>query len=223
MYTEDDLLALSGLQHLAYCPRQWALIHLEQAWSDNRFTAEGNLLHRRSDSAAGESRGEVYVARSLRLHSYRLGLAGIADVVEFHRDPDGVTLPGRPGRWRPYPVEYKRGRPKEGEFDRVQLCAQALCLEEMLDTGVSEGSLFYGKTRRRQQVAFDQALRARTTSLAEEMHRLWEAGQTPPAEYGPRCDQCSLFEQCQPKSIGRQRASIWLQRALDANRKEDVP
>jgi len=222
MYAEDDLLALSGLQHLAYCPRQWALIHLEQTWGENRFTAEGNLLHRRSDSAPGESRGELYVARSLRLHSYRLGLTGIADVVEFHRDPAGVTLPSHQGRWRPYPVEYKRGGPKEGEFDRVQLCAQALCLEEMLHTTVVEGSLYYGKTRRRVRVSIDEPLRARTTELAAQLHRMWESGQTPPPEYGPRCERCSLLEQCQPRSLNRQRASAWLQHALDANRSEDA-
>jgi CRISPR-associated exonuclease Cas4 len=174
MYTEDDLLPLSGLQHLAYCPRQFALIHLEQAWADNLYTAEGNILHRRADKAEAETRGGIHIARSLRLQSLALGLAGIADVVEFHRvaeDAPGVELPRLTGRWRPFPVEYKRGRPKANDCDQVQVCAQALCLEEVMGLDIPEGALFYGKTRRRKTVRFDDKLRARTKGLAEEYCR----------------------------------------------------
>jgi CRISPR-associated exonuclease Cas4 len=174
MYSEDDLLPLSGLQHLAYCPRQFALIHLEQAWADKLFTAEGNLLHRRADQAEAETWGGIHIARSLRLQSLALGLAGIAEAVEFHRvaeDTPGVELPQLAGRWRPYPVEYKRGRQKANDCDHVQVCAQALCLEEVMGLDIPEGALFYGKTRRRKTVRFDDKLRARTKGLAEEYCR----------------------------------------------------
>jgi CRISPR-associated exonuclease Cas4 len=217
LYTEDDLLPLSGLQHLAYCPRQFALIHLEQAWADNLFTAEGNVLHSRTDEAGAETRGDIHIARSLRLQSLALGLAGIADVVEFHRvaeDAPGLELPRLRGRWRPYPVEYKRGRPKTSDCDEIQVCAQALCLEEMLDLEIAEGALFYGKTRRRKTVRFDAKLRRRTEELAAEMHRLWRAGLTPPAIYGPKCEQCSLLDLCMPRTAKRDAAG-YLDRMLD--------
>ena len=215
MFSEDDLLALSGLQHLGYCPRQWVLIHLEQQWGENRYTAEGNLLHARAHGDERESRGPVHTARGLRLHSRRLGLNGVADVVEFHRDDEGVAVPGRRGRWRPYPVEYKRGRAKKGDCDRVQLCAQALCLEEMLHCVVPEGALYYGKTHRRQTILFDDALRSRTEALAAELHRLWEAGVTPPAEPGAKCDHCSLKERCMPELTGGVRR--YLERMLEGS------
>ena len=217
MYSEDDLLPLSGLQHLAYCPRQFALIHLEQAWADNLFTAEGNILHSRTDQAEAETRGGLHIARTLRLQSRRLGLAGIADVVEFHRDADdagGVELPKLDGRWRPYPVEYKRGRPKPNDCDEIQVCAQALCLEEMLGLDIPEGALFYGKTRRRKVVQFGDELRKRTEDLSAAMHRLWNSGRTPAAEYSRKCDQCSLQDLCMPKSAKRD-ATSYLERMLD--------
>jgi CRISPR-associated exonuclease Cas4 len=206
-YTEDDLLPISGLQHLAYCPRQFALIHIEQAWAENLYTAEGQLLHRRADRNEHESRGGVHIARALRLRSLRLGLSGIADVVEFHRisQGEGVELHGKPGRWQPFPVEYKRGRPKKGDMDQVQLCAQAICLEEMLGAVIPAGALFYGKTRRRKEVILDAALRTRTAELAERMHAIRRAGETPTAEEGPKCEQCSLRSLCLPQSGHYQR------------------
>lgn len=218
MYSEDDLLPISALQHLAYCPRQCALIHIERVWAENRFTAEGNLLHRRADSLTRESRGRLHVARSLRLHSYRLGLAGIADVVEFHEVADeetGVALKGLNGRWMVVPVEYKRGRPKESDCDEVQLCAQALCLEEMMNAAINEGFLYYGKTHRRRSVSFDDTLRQRTEDLAAELHRLFDSAKTPPPEHGPKCENCSLKEQCLPEA-GRRSAESYLRRMLDA-------
>lgn len=216
MYEEDDLLPLSALQHLAYCPRQCALIHVERVWSENRFTAEGNLFHRRTDQPASETRGGLHVARAVRLHSFRLGLAGIADVVEFHRtgDESGVVLAGHDGFWRPIPVEYKRGRPKEGDCDQVQLAAQALCLEEMLGTSIAEGYLYYGKTRRRQCVPFDEALRTRTVALAAELRRLWDSGRTPPAEPGAKCEHCSLQSQCMPDIARHGDVQSYLERML---------
>lgn len=216
VYSEEELLPISALQHLAYCPRQFALIHLEQVWDDNRYTAEGNLLHARANTGKGETRGDLITARSLRLHSFALGVSGIADVVEFHkREKGGCSLSGREGGWQPYPVEYKRGRPKKGDCDQVQLCVQALCLEEMLNISVPEGSLFYGKTRRRKSVVLDQGLRARTRRLAEDLHRLWREGRTPRAEYGAKCDNCSLRARCLPEISSQQDIGAYLQRMFD--------
>jgi len=193
MFTEDDLLPLSGLQHLAFCERQWALIHIEGAWAENRLTVEGRHLHERVHEAGDETRDGVRIARGVRLRSLRLGLVGQADVVEFHTTPDGERV---------FPVEYKRGRPKPDRCDEVQLCAQAMCLEEMLNTDIPDGAIFYGQPRRRHAVAFDDTLRAEVERLAERMQALFRAGVTPPAQYEPKCRNCSLVEVCLPKSAG---------------------
>jgi CRISPR-associated exonuclease Cas4 len=195
MYTEDQLLPLSGLQHLAYCERQWALIHLEQQWAENRLTAEGNLLHEAAHREGKESRPGVKICRALRLRSLRLGLSGQADIVEFH------------GR-QPFPVEYKRGKPKADLSDSIQLCAQAICLEEMLELAIPCGALFYGTTRRRMDVVFGETLRNEVERQAERMHELYIRRCTPPAEYAPKCDNCSLIEVCLPKQ--RRDASRYL-------------
>lgn len=202
VYTEDDLIAISALQHMAFCERQCALIHVEQVWAENRLTAEGRVLHERVHDAGAESRGEVRTVRGLRLRSLRLGLSGVADVVEFHSDPEGVPVPGLRGIWTPFPVEFKRGRPKPDGCDDIQLCAQAMCLEEMLDTAIAGGALFYGQPHRRHPVAFDDALRTRTEELALRTHALIESGRTPPAMYAKRCESCSLFDLCKPQTIG---------------------
>ena len=213
MFEEDDLRPLSALQHLVFCERQCALIHIEQVWVENRFTAEGRLLHERVDHDKGESRGDLRIARGLPLRSLRLGLVGKADVVEFHRvegDGPGVTLDDASGRWQPYPVEYKRGKPKIHRADEVQLCAQALCLEEMLQfsplnpprgtlqPAIHEGALYYGQKRRRQVVPFDQELRTLTENAARRFHELLAAGKTPVAVREPKCEQCSLLHVCLP-------------------------
>lgn len=201
MFTEDDLRPLSALQHLVFCERQCALIHIEQVWVENRFTAEGRLLHDRVDAGGRESRGDLRIARGLPLQSLRLGLTGKADAVELHRvasGDEGVALPGLTGFWRPYPVEYKRGRPKRHRADEIQLCAQALCLEEMMEVGVPEGALYYGERRRREVVAFDAELRARTEDTARRLHELLAAGRTPTATREPKCRDCSLLEVCLP-------------------------
>lgn len=202
MYREDELIAISALQHMAFCERQCALIHVEQVWAENRLTAEGRVLHERVHDAGAESRGEVRTVRGLRLRSLRLGLSGVADVVEFHADSEGVPVPGLRGTWTPFPVEFKRGRPKPDGCDDIQLCAQAMCLEEMLDAAIDEGALFYGQPRRRHPVAFDEALRARTEELARRTHELIGSGRTPPAVYAKKCDSCSLFDLCKPQTIG---------------------
>jgi CRISPR-associated exonuclease Cas4 len=188
MFTEDDLLPISALQHLLYCERQCALIHIERAWMENLFTAEGRILHEKVDSGEDSVRAGRRIARSLPLRSLMLGLSGIADVVEF--GPGGAEV---------FPVEYKRGRSKAADWDRVQLCAQAMCLEEMLNVQIAEGALFYGKTRRRERVGFDGALRFETIETAARLHRLILAGKTPPAEYDAKCDACSLIELCMPE------------------------
>lgn len=216
MYDEIDLLPLSGLQHLAFCERQWALIHIEQQWVENRLTAEGRVLHERADTPSRESRGDVRIVRGLSIQSHELGVVGRADVVEFHRTDDadaastdctrkavGIHLLNATGLWRPFPVEYKRGRPKPFQADRVQLCAQALCLEVMLGVSVPAGALFYGKTRRRIDVTLDDPLRKETKRLAARMHELFRSGVTPRAIYDRRrCDRCSLYDCCLPKTTG---------------------
>ncbi|MDY6827715.1 MAG: CRISPR-associated protein Cas4 [Bacillota bacterium] len=195
-YTEDQLLPLSGLQHLLFCNRQCALIHVEQTWVENRFTAEGRIMHDRVHEADRESRGNVRIETSMPMRSLRLGVVGQADVVEFHLDTGNDE-----DLWRPFPVEYKRGKPKKDNCDRVQLCAQALCLEEMLHIEVPEGALFYGKTRRRQDVIFDAILRKETEDAAKRLHELFDSGRTPKPVYKKKCDTCSFIRLCLPKTF----------------------
>lgn len=200
---EPELILLSALQHYLYCPRQCALIHVERQWTENQFTAEGQLLHQRTDLSSGERRHGVRTVTALPIANERLGITGVADVVEFH---DG----------RPYPVEYKRGRPKSHRADEVQLCAQAMCLEAMFDTTVPEGALFYGRTRRRQIVVFDDALRGLVIDVITSVREMIEHGITPPPEYqSKRCDSCSLIELCQPKRLEKAiNVDAWLARQL---------
>lgn len=203
MFTEDDLLPISALQHLQFCERQWGLIHLEQQWEENRLTAEGRVLHDRVHESDSEARPGIVIARGLPIHSLRLGLSGQANVVEFHAAQNGVEVPGRRGLWRPFPIEYKRGKPKSGYCDEVQLCAQALCLEEMFTTAIQTGALFYGTNRRRTEVPFDAALRKRTEELAARMHQLYAARITPPAVYAKKCNNCSLYNRCLPRTASK--------------------
>jgi CRISPR-associated exonuclease Cas4 len=184
-YLEADLIPISALQHYVVCPRQCALIHLESVWIENERTAEGRVAHERVDRGGAETRDAVRRAYGVPLRSLRLGLAGRADVVEFHAGPDG-------GSERPFPIEHKRGRPKRGDEDRVQLCAQALCLEEMMGVPVPAGALFYGQSRRRAEVVFDDALRRRTETVAGEVRALFGAGATPPPPAVAPCKSCSL-------------------------------
>ena len=219
MYNEDELLPLSGLQHMAFCERRWALVQIEDVWADNRFTAEGKALHEKAHSGEIESRPGALIRRTVPIHSFRLGLSGQADVVEFlpaHAGAGGIELAGRRGLWRPYPIEYKRSRDKAGSMAyRVQLCAQALCLEEMLGITVPEGAVYDGRTRRRQAVIFYNELRRLVESLAERMHGLFSQKLTPPAVLKRACRSCSLFEQCLPEKINRERSvSRYLERWL---------
>ena len=193
-YAEEDLIPLSAVQHVMFCERQCALIHVEQVWDENLFTAQGRIMHERVHDRDRESRGDVRTERGLPLRSLRLGLIGKADVVEFHRTESGT--------WQPFPVEYKRGKTNIDVCDRVQLCAQAMCLEEMLSCEIEYGAIFYGRPRRRERVKLTAGLRERTESLTDELHRLYEAGATPRAKYQKKCGSCSLYETCMPKVTG---------------------
>jgi CRISPR-associated exonuclease Cas4 len=205
---DDDLIPLSALQHHLFCPRQCALIHVEQAWAENRFTAEGRVLHEATSEIGSEKRRGVRVVTAMPLASRRLGVSGIADLVELHRTQEGA--------WRPFPVEYKRGKPKAHRADEVQLCAQAMALEEMFACELSEGALFYGETRRRVAVMLDEELRMLTIEIASACRAMIAAGETPAAKYAKRkCGSCSLADICQPKRMSRPSpASEWLARAL---------
>jgi len=190
-YDENELIHLAALNQYAYCPRRCALIHIEQLWEENLFTAEGKVMHEKVDTANRESRGKIRIEYGVPLRSLRLGLIGKADVVEFHKKDDGA--------WLPFPVEYKRGKPKLDDSDKVQLCAQAICLEEMLGGNIPSGAIFYGQTRRRMEVVFDNVLRMETEETAKKVHELIESGITPKAEYSAKCKKCSLLELCLPK------------------------
>jgi len=198
MYSIDDLLPLSALQHIAFCERQCALIYTEQVWAENRLTVEGKIMHEHVHDESRESRGGIRIDYGVSLRSLRLGLIGKADVVEFHHRPDGS--------WLPFPVEYKRGKPKADDCDKVQLCAQAICLEEMLSASIPVGALFYGETRHRLDVVFDETLRRETEETAHRAHALIASGRTPPPVYEKRCESCSLMAECLPKTIQKRRS-----------------
>jgi len=204
IFNEDDLLPVSALSHLLFCERRAALIHIEQAWAENLFTAEGRIMHERVHTADRESRGDIRIEFAMSIRSLRLGLIGKADVVEFHRKPDLQNIGS--AVWVPFPVEYKRGKPKKDYSDKVQLCAQALCLEEMLNIEVPSGAFFYGKKRRRTDVVFDDALRRQTEDTAMRLHELIASGRTPKPVYMKKCDSCSLVDICLPKILGKKRS-----------------
>lgn len=211
---------LSGLQHFSFCRRQWALIYLEQLWNDNLRTVEGNLLHEKAHNAgAAEKRGDLLILRDLRIFSATLGISGACDVVEFRADPAGVTLAGRAGLWQPYPVEYKRGHSKETDADRLQLCGQGMCLEEMLCCEIPAGALFYGETRRREEVPFTPELRQTVRSMLEEMHGYAKRGYTPKVKPSKSCNACSLKELCLPALMRKTSVRSY----LDSRLKEDAP
>ena len=204
MFSEDDLIQLSALQHFMFCERQCALIHIEQLWSENLFTAEGRIMHDKVDTANRESRGNIRIEYGVPMRSLRLGLIGKADAVEFHKHGE---------KWIPFPVEYKRGKPKSDNCDRVQLCAQAICLEEMMHVEIPAGALFYGQTRRREDVVIDKSLRMKTEEAAKKVHELIKSGITPKAEYSKKCEKCSLVELCLPKASSK--ASSYLAKAIE--------
>ena len=199
-YQPDDLLPLSGIQHFLFFRRQWALIHVERQWQENALTVEGKLLHKRVDNPFfSETRKGVITARSVPIASYRLGLAGVCDVVEFTESPDGVKLPGRGGLFLPSPVEYKRGHEKRDPCDEAQLCAQAMCLEEMLAVTIPVGYLYYGETRHRVAVELTAELRQLVREMSDEMHAYFQRGYTPRVKTSKACRSCSLADICLPE------------------------
>lgn len=216
IYTEEDFLQLSGLQHFAFCRRQWALIHIEKQWAENFRTVDGRLMHERAhDREFEESRGKLLIKRGVSFYSASLGVSGQCDVVEYSRGCGGIPLPGKEGLWQPYPVEYKRGKPKEGNADALQLCGQAMCLEEMLCCDIPEGALYYGEIRRRERVAFTEELRGQVRALLEEMHQLYRRGYTPKVKPTKSCNACSLKELCLPRLMKTRSVSAYLKAAME--------
>ncbi len=200
MYAEEDYLMLSGIQHFAFCKRQWAMIHIEQQWAENYRTTAGEIMHKKAhDESAFEKRGNLLTVRGLRISSRSLGLSGQCDVVEFHQDENGIDLFGYEGKWNIVPVEYKRGTVKENNADELQLCAQAVCLEEMFQMDIPEGFLYYGENRRRHQVEFTSELSSEVERTADKMHEMFRRGHTPGAKPSKQCKSCSLENLCLPK------------------------
>ena len=216
-YTSDELLPLSGIQHFLFCRRQWALIHVERQWQENVFTAEGRIMHNRVDDPFfTETRNGVITARAVPVASYRLGLSGVCDVVEFTASPDGVKLPNRDGPYLPAPVEYKRGKEKQDQSDAAQLCAQAMCLEEMLSTTIPYGYLYYGKTRHRVAIELTAELRTLVQDMVAEMHNYFSRGYTPRVKPFKGCRSCSLADVCLPVLQGKViAASKYIQQQIE--------
>lgn len=203
---------LSGIQHYAFCPRQWALIHVECQWADNTHTAIGELTHKRAhDEKKSEMRGDILTIRGMRVSSDTLGITGICDVVEFHRCEDGIILSNREGHWSVYPVEYKKGKPKAHSADELQLCAEAMCLEEMLCCHISEGSLYYGETRSRVTVCLTDELRGEVIHIVNEMHHCMDRGYTPFVSKHKGCSSCSLADLCLPVLHHRENVAMYLE------------
>lgn len=204
MYAESDYLMISGIQHFAFCRRQWALIHLEQQWAENILTAEGEAMHALAhDESLKEKRKDRLIVRALRVASPRLGVSGTCDVVEFTKDENGVPIHRHRGLWQPFPVEYKHGKEKDDLCDQLQLCCEAMCLEEMLGASIRSGAIFYHKTRRRSVVELNDELRAQVSEALEEMHQYARRGHTPKATPAPKCKSCSLKDNCLPKLAKR--------------------
>ncbi len=217
MYSDEEFLALSGIQHFAFCRRQWALIHVEQRWQENYLTASGQVAHRRAhDEEMRERRGDLLIVRGLFVRSSDLGISGVCDVVEFRANGDGVPLAGENGLWKPVPIEYKRGKAKAEDCDRLQVCAQAMCLEEMLGCDIESGFLFYKQTQSRDQVVFSGDLREAVRSAVDEMHSLLKRGYVPKVRKGKHCAACSLAEECLP-SLQQRSAQSYIKDALEGS------
>lgn len=218
-YAEDDYLMISGIQHFKFCRRQWALIHVEQQWAENEHTVIGELMHKKAhDPYLTEKRKDLLVVRALPVSSRTMGVSGECDIVEFRKCEDGVKLHGHRGFYSIYPVEYKKGKPKHSEEDILQLTAQAMCLEEMFSTEISEGAIFYGETRRRENVLFSQELREEVKELFAEMHQYYSRGYTPKVKKSKSCNNCSLKELCLPKLEKTTSVVAYIMQSL----KEDV-
>lgn len=208
MYSQDNYLMLSGIQHFYFCKRQWALIHIEQIWSNNSFTAEGNELHEITDDPyLKEKRKDIIISRAIPVGSKELGLSGILDTVEFIKDDNGIPIPNKKGLWQPNIVEYKRGKPKKDNRDVVQLVAQVMCLEEKYNINIENADLFYFSTKKRETIAITNQLRDEVRIMAEQMHTMYENKLTPDAEYFKNCTMCSLYDLCMPR-LTKKRKSV---------------
>ncbi|MBQ9673644.1 MAG: CRISPR-associated protein Cas4 [Ruminococcus sp.] len=197
---EDNLLNISGIQHFVFCRRQWALIHIEQQWEENVLTISGEIMHKNAhDTQFSEKRKNLIISRGMPVISASLGLTGVCDVVEFHKDEDGAILRGYEGTYKVIPVEYKCGKPKNDDSDILQVAAQAMCLEEMFCTQIDEVHIYYGKTRHRIKIPFDGEIRERVEQISKEMHQLYSRRHTPKVKPKRCCSSCSLKEVCLPK------------------------
>ena len=199
MYEENEFLQLSGIQHFAFCRRQWALAYIEMQWQENVRTVEGRLLHEKAhDTTSREKSGDLLISRGMPIHSRTLGISGECDVVEFHREEDGITLQGYEGTYKVVPVEYKKGKPKQGSADILQLAAQAMCLEEMLCCDIPFGYLYYGEIRRREKIEFSKEIRKEVCEMFREMHGYFSRQYTPKVRWSKSCNACSLKDICLP-------------------------
>ncbi len=215
-YPEEAFLQLSGLQHFRFCRRQWSLIHIEHQWAENYRTIDGAIMHQNAhDTGFRESRGDLLVTRGVSVFSATLGVSGQCDVLEYHRGQTGIPIKGKDGLWQPYPVEYKRGSPREDTGDTLQLCGQAMCLEEMLCCDIPEGALYYGEIRRRVPVAFTPELRQEVRQMLLQMHELAQRGHTPRVKPTKSCNACSLKELCLPKLLRSTSVATYLKKALE--------
>ncbi len=215
-YREDEFLMLSGLQHYVFCKRQWALIHIEQQWVENFLTTDGNILHDKAhDGASFEKRKDTLISRGMPIHSYELGVSGTCDIVEFRKSSKGISIHGRDEKYEIYPVEYKRGSTKEDNSDRLQVVAQALCLEEMFCCTINKGYLFYGEMKRRVEVELNEGIREEAKKLIGEMHELFSKKHTPKVKVSKACKACSLESVCLPKITYQKNVTTYINRMLE--------
>jgi CRISPR-associated exonuclease Cas4 len=214
-YDESDYLMISGLRHFAFCRRRWALVHIEQLWQENVLTQDGHFMHERvHDQGFTEKRGRLLLSRGMAVKSHTLGVAGVCDMVELEESENGVPIAGRSGTYRIFPVEYKRGKPEGSKSDTWQLCAQAMCLEEMFCTDVPEGAVYYGSIRRRETVIFDTELRNAVMAALDEMRRLMDRRYTPKVKPRKVCLSCSMQELCQPGLMEKPSAAAYVRQRL---------
>lgn len=218
MYNEDEYLQLSGIQHFSFCRRQWALAYLELQWQDNVRTVEGKLLHEKAhDPSSAEKRGDIIISRAVPVHSAVLGVSGECDTVEFHRCADGFSLPDREGLYKAVPIEYKRGSPKITDADRLQLTAQAICLEEMLCCDIPVGFLYYGEIRHREKVLISNELRNSVKDIFVEMHKYYSQRWTPKVKWSKSCNACSLKDICLPVIGKKKSAAVYIEKMIEGD------
>lgn len=215
-YQEEDYLMISGIQHFQFCKRQWALIHIEQQWAENIHTVKGELMHKKAhDPYLTEKRKDVLTVRALPVSSRVLGISGECDVVEFQKSEDGIHLFGHRGTYKIYPVEYKKGKPKDSEEDILQLTAQAMCLEEMFSAEIPAAALYYGETRRRQEIEITKELRQKVRDITAKMHQYYDRRYTPKVRTSKKCASCSLKELCIPKLEKAGTVKAYIEHALE--------